>query len=231
MNNKLLLAGVLMLGASNLYGLDMAEKSLFKAIRENRPSRVVELLKENVNPNITTAKTERTPLYLAVTYGDVKVVKDLLEHGANPNLKDRLGDYPLTWVAHATVVSAPKRIQITKDLLKHGADPNVKDRYGRTPLSWAVANGNTQIIKDLLELDANPNIKDDNGDYPLTLACREGNANIVYDLLKHGSLSLVTNGNSLEAFNRWKVNDHRGFKEVIDRLKKDGIDTKKLKLF
>ncbi len=54
------------------------------------------------------------------------LVRILLEHGADPNEKDReTGNAPL----HVC-----KRAALAKLLLKHGADPAANNREGRTPL-------------------------------------------------------------------------------------------------
>ncbi|MBS0235765.1 MAG: ankyrin repeat domain-containing protein [Proteobacteria bacterium] len=69
----------------------------------------------------------------------------LLEHGANPNIKDRFSDTPLHYAAD---VGSLFKI---KALLEHGADKNLNNCDGQTPMDLAAEVGNTTAIQALLE--------------------------------------------------------------------------------
>jgi ankyrin repeat protein len=56
-------------------------------------------------------------------------VKLLLEHGADPNIKNKDGITPLHWAVFKSGV----HVEVVKLLLEHGADPNIQNKKGRTP--------------------------------------------------------------------------------------------------
>ena len=104
-------------------------------------------------------------LNVAVRYGDVDLVKLLLDRGAEVNMKS-YGDAPL----HSAIEfeSAYDPIVKLKLLLDYGSDPNVKNMYGDTPLHQATnPDTNDEFIKILLENGADPNVKDKFGRTPL----------------------------------------------------------------
>jgi cytohesin len=84
------------------------------------------------------------PLQLAVSGSDVKVVRNLLRLGANPNARDQRGRTPLHEWADTSVSSwQPRRdraehVQKLKLLLRAGANINARDREGTTPLQIAL---------------------------------------------------------------------------------------------
>jgi ankyrin repeat protein len=84
------------------------------------------------------------PLQLAVSGSDVKVVRNLLKLGANPNARDRLGRTSLHEWASTSVSSWQGRreramhVQKLRLLLRAGVNINAKDREGCTPLQIAL---------------------------------------------------------------------------------------------
>ncbi|MCX5827124.1 MAG: ankyrin repeat domain-containing protein [Deltaproteobacteria bacterium] len=81
-----------------------------------------------------------TPLLLAATDGHTAMVRLLLEHGANPNMKNFDGVTAL----HNAVFE--KQIDIVKLLLEYGADPTIKDRFGNTPIDLAQREPGTGLL-------------------------------------------------------------------------------------
>lgn len=72
-----------------------------------------------------------TPLHQAAkTRGTA--LEGLLEHGANPNLTDELGQTPLHYAARFSTVSS------VEALLANGADANLRDKANKTPLDLAL---------------------------------------------------------------------------------------------
>ena len=90
--------------------------------------------------------------------GSAEDVRLLLEHGANPNVREpRTGRTPLF------EAGAAGNLKALNDLLKAGADVNAQDFEGDTVLHRAAYGDNTELIKWLLRHGANPKIKNVNG--------------------------------------------------------------------
>jgi uncharacterized protein len=80
--------------------------------------------------------------------GDAKLVKELLDKGAYPNVRDPDGRTPLTesvWNNH---------VEVVKLLLDKGADPNQKKNDGATPLSIATGKGYKELVELLKKAGA-----------------------------------------------------------------------------
>ena len=98
-----------------------------------------------VDPNIRD-KDGWTPLHYAAWKRRLKVVKLLLEHGADPNIQEnKYGKTPLHYAVsrclenkfgrtllHFTV--SRRHVDVARVLLDHGADPTISDNEGMTPL-------------------------------------------------------------------------------------------------
>lgn len=110
------------------------------------------------------------------------VVKVLLEHGADPNVRDFYGKTLLVAVCEA---GADRDTETVRLLLEHGADPNIRGEAG-TPLLYAVnmgPRGNTEVVRLLLEHGADPNAKDKADSSALVCAVDKHNAEIVKALI------------------------------------------------
>ncbi|WP_265027331.1 ankyrin repeat domain-containing protein [Wolbachia endosymbiont (group A) of Bombylius major] len=104
---------------------------------------------------------------------------DLLEAGADPNIKDNKGKTPL----HDTALYNC-RYEDVDCLLGLHANPNIQDREGKTPLHYyaAYCTSKSREIMDLLVKNgADLSIKDNDGKTPLQIA--SDNNNIIECLL------------------------------------------------
>ena len=63
--------------------------------------------------------------------GTVPIVRLLLSHGADPNVKDEMGQTP---------IFTTKSPQVILELVAGGADPNATDCWGLTPMMYATLN-------------------------------------------------------------------------------------------
>lgn len=121
--------------------------------------------------------TQRSPDF------DLELVKTLLNRGANPNLKERLGVTPL-----GRALSSG-RLELVELLLLHHADPNQPDGEGSsamTPLEIAVGR-DKDIVMKLLSAGADPKKEVVEGRL-LSRAARL-QPNVVPILKQHGAVS------------------------------------------
>ena len=88
----------------------------------------------------------------AVDRGNTDAVRALLEHGANPNMKESKGDQTaLMWA------TAGKHTEILKLLLDRKADTHPQSKGGFTALLFAVQQGDIEAVRSLLNAGADPN--------------------------------------------------------------------------
>uniref|UniRef100_A0ABD2XJ90 Uncharacterized protein n=1 Tax=Trichogramma kaykai TaxID=54128 RepID=A0ABD2XJ90_9HYME len=114
----------------------------------------------------------RTPLHLALTYGDEKLVEVLLRRDADPSLATNEGSTPLHLICSR---KDPERVESffeICDKLRKSVDVNARGRWFRTPLSLALMPGGEKLVELLLKRGACPNTADDYGLTVLHLICR-----------------------------------------------------------
>ncbi|XP_038576239.1 BRCA1-associated RING domain protein 1 [Micropterus salmoides] len=93
-----------------------------------------------------------TLLHLAAIKGDVEAVKELLDQGADPNLKDNAGWTPLHEACNLG------HLAVVEMLVSSGALLNTPGYENDSPLHDAVRNGHPAIVKLLLKLGASQNV-------------------------------------------------------------------------
>ena len=130
----------------------MPVKTHIECIREfllQIPDIISDLLKVANNDGTTPLSVRTgsggTILLVACNKGDIKIVKKLLEAGADPNETDKFGITPMSvrtgsggTILHDACDKGD--IDLVKKLLEAGADPNVTDEFGFTPLMRAVVS-------------------------------------------------------------------------------------------
>ncbi|MFE8032090.1 ankyrin repeat domain-containing protein [Thiohalocapsa marina] len=136
------------------------------------------------------------PLHVAVSQGRVAIARELLDHGADTDVRDRLGRTPLHLaLANGKLPAAellwqhgtdddPQALlfQLVADqtadrdslhfLLSQGAALNTAGPSGTPPLHQAVSAGNVKLAKHLISAGAEVNLTDTAGNTPLALAER-----------------------------------------------------------
>ncbi|HUS81592.1 MAG TPA: ankyrin repeat domain-containing protein [Armatimonadota bacterium] len=126
-----------------------------------------------------------------------EIVALLLEHGADPNYRDRAGGTPLNIVCHQTYAEGTP--EIVDILLAHGADPNARDFDGYTPLHLCINTSGyldertPEVVDRLLAYLADPNARDYAGRTPLHMAAGRYGSNpsvarqVITALLRYGA--------------------------------------------
>jgi ankyrin repeat protein len=102
-----------------------------------------------------------TALHVASFKGHLQVVRYLLRHGIDVNVRNSGNDTPLllaSWKGHRDVVQY---------LLEHGADVGLQDQFLNTPLSLAANWGHVDAIRLLLEHNADVSSQNKDGMTPL----------------------------------------------------------------
>jgi ankyrin repeat protein len=121
--------------------------------------------------------TGQTPFLRSALSGDTKVMRLLLEHGADPNIPTLAGTTALmaaagvNWtVAQTYTVSKEALLEAVKICLEHGADVNAINSMGLTAVMGAANRGSDEIISYLVEKGARLDVKDAVGRTPVTWA-------------------------------------------------------------
>src|SRR5574343_1244033 len=95
--------------------------------------------------NSVDSKLKWSPLYRTVICGHIEATEFLLKKGADPNIKNNIGETPLH---QATENSQAKLVKL---LLKYKADPNSQQNDGNTPLHQSSYKGDESIVSMLLQ--------------------------------------------------------------------------------
>ena len=92
---------------------------------------------------------DASPLHYAALFGSADSVRILLQAGADPNVKNRIGDTPLTFAAF----DFPK----TRLLIAAGADVNAHSQFGQSPLMIAASvQRNAATVRYLVQKGVDP---------------------------------------------------------------------------
>ncbi|XP_076049162.1 uncharacterized protein LOC143029879 [Oratosquilla oratoria] len=168
---------------------------------ENRLTTIRMLLESGAKADVDEHEPWTVPLTRAVQCKDIRLVKLLVEHGADVNKADCRDGLPLN--VAATVGSST----IIEYLLKQGADPRKRDNEGFTALYSAMSCHLTDSLSVLIEVGqlteedicAKPPDRSDgqltatkcntlpDGVTPLMLACQYHNMGAAFMLLERGA--------------------------------------------
>ncbi len=134
---------------------------LSESVRKDLPDIVDTLLASGMNPSAA--------LHDAALQGRIKLLKTLLDHGADVNHRTATGTTPL----HDAAIRG--NVEAARILLESGADVNAREtESGDTPLYMAAAMGRDEVAVLLLSKGANPDIPSKEGGTPLHAAITNG---------------------------------------------------------
>ncbi len=151
--------------------------------RTNQPRPVEETTKtlpSEPSGRVAVSQAYLGSLLQAIWKEDISSVKELLENGADPNARTKLGAAPLH-------IAAKKESEIIRLLIAYGADPNARDENGLTPLMAAASAGQVHNVKLLLTAGADLNGRDEQGSTALMRTVIQGSPNGVEVLLENGA--------------------------------------------
>ena len=158
-----------------------AQSTLIDAARNNDHAAAIGLLAERADPN-QTESDGTTPLHWAVHNDDAKLVRRLLEAGAQVGVAN---DYGATPMSEAAVVAD---VAVLGALLDAGADVDSANADGQTALMVVARGGNTAALKLLIERGADVNARElRKGQNALMWAVAQGHADVVDLLLASGA--------------------------------------------
>ncbi|KAJ5549109.1 hypothetical protein N7513_006343 [Penicillium frequentans] len=156
-------------------------------------------------------------LQAAASNGHEKVVKILLDRGAEVNL--RVGN--TNPILEASSKGHQNVVQV---LVDHGADVNCRGGRDGNALLMASTHGHKEVVQILLDNGANANDPGEKYWYALVAASRKGHENIVQNLLDHGADINAKDGlygSSWDALQAAVFEDHR---KVVQILLDHGAD-------
>ncbi len=130
------------------------------------------------DPMILIGTSSTTPLAGAVRYGDLDVLKKLIELGADVRQVDGGGLNP---VGRAVLGN---QVEAARILIEHGADVNHADKIGMTPLLYAASIdfGDAAMIELLLGAGARADARTKEGATALELARRYNHTHLIPSL-------------------------------------------------
>lgn len=166
----------------------------------------------------------RTPLSWAVAYGHEEISNLLLQHGADPDHKNRYGCTPLFYAA----VSG--NVRIVQSLIKAGARVDTLDQNGRTPLFHAASGNSLHLMPVAFHGDCLASVKllldhggsaiqvDKIGQTPLFAAAGNGRESVVKLLIErnaHIEYATSSDLGKLDPLAFAAMNGHSGITKLL----------------
>ncbi|HBE67481.1 MAG TPA: ankryin [Planctomycetaceae bacterium] len=165
-----------------------------------------------------------TPLLSAIAFDNLELVRFLLKHGADPNVRVNDG---YTCLLTASESDTEDSITIVAELIQAGANIHTTGINGFTPLHMAAARGHVEKARLLIDAGAGVNRRKDidASETPLMEAAFTGQPSTVHLLLANGAdpsmRDTVNNRTPLEiAQDAAKGPDP----DVVNYLKKENIE-------
>ena len=124
----------------------------------------------DINLNIQDNEYEFTPLHYLINLNNTKLVKLLLDKGANPNIQDKFGNSLL----HYSIIE--KNINAFTEIIKNKSiNVNIWNIYGKIAIHIVLEKQPLNLHKYLLDLIplSNLNIQDSDGNTPLHLLLKD----------------------------------------------------------
>ncbi|HSR51298.1 MAG TPA: ankyrin repeat domain-containing protein [Acidobacteriota bacterium] len=198
---------------------------LHLAAREGHVDSVLHLLSAGASVDVAGREESRAvPLLIAVTGGLTETAQALLDHGADPNSRNRHQVTPLMAAAYRG------HPQLARLLLERGADLEAVNQDGNTALLMAVFRRHPEVVKLLSEegarVDLEARIKGFGTVAPLMLAAGRGDHEIAETLLRHGApVDVINEMDDLGRLTPLMMAAWKGDEKMVELLLKHGADS------
>ena len=164
-----------------------------------------------------------TALHSASFAGHLQVVRYLLQHGVDDNVRNTESETPLllaSWKGHRDIVQC---------LLDHGADLDLRDTQDYSPLMLAAFYGHISVIRLLLEHNADVNSQNKHGQTPLHNTMRSDcfmadRTQIVRLLLKNGANANARDSKRQTPLHLHLVSERSDVLDILRLLLEHGAD-------
>ena len=215
----------IVLTRSNIKAPEWGERALWECASKGHVNLLVFMLNNGVDVNAVVEVPENTNakcilLHRASFYGQFGVVRLLVEHLADVNIRNANNDTALHFAAKSGSVNIINllvdkgmsanltnthddtplhvsarcgNLEATKTLIERGAAVNSTNLYGNTPLMSAAYDGKSEVFYYLTEVGADINIRNIQDDSGLHYAALSGSVEIVKFLLDKGMSVNLTN--------------------------------------
>ncbi|KAF5701144.1 ankyrin repeat-containing protein [Fusarium globosum] len=177
--------------ASNYQAFNPQIPSIFDAALYDNYDEVYSLIQQNVDVNAINPNTGATALHMASGLERGRIVKILLEAGADHSIIDDLHETPM----HQAAITG--NCEAVKLLLEAGASPHGKGRDGSTPIHMAAWNAGPATLQVLLKAGGDINARSDSGETPLLAA--GGYDDLVEFLVQEGADLEIADNNGMTA--------------------------------
>lgn len=190
---------------------------LFNAINE------VNLESITILPNAIVNALDSTGLSAlshAVRSKELKLVKLLLEKGANPNLinKDNLRT---TALMQCSNVNSP---EIAALLIEKGADVNILDKNGDPVIHWAAYFGQEELTQLLLDHNAKTDLSSIHSDGVMQVALKEWKSNIVATLMVNGVSTVLVSASGKKLIDAVKTQKIQFLQNTLTKVSTNTLD-------
>ncbi|XP_051165182.1 putative ankyrin repeat protein RF_0381 isoform X1 [Leptopilina boulardi] len=205
----------------NIYGLNYSESwkggyhLLCDALERNNLAIAKLLLTRGSRVNSLPKRTHSTPLQLAIINGDMKIIKMILDRGAEIN-QSKFGKTAL----HIAIEK--KKIEIIELLLKRGAEYKDISFQGKSLFYIAIEKNYDKIVKFLLQHGAQIDDPVQNDTTILQLAVKEKSIEFVNNVLKY--FPDINNKNNRQSFKIAVYGNGKQYKTIVESLLEYGFN-------
>ncbi|XP_075972415.1 ankyrin repeat, SAM and basic leucine zipper domain-containing protein 1 [Anticarsia gemmatalis] len=163
------------------------ENNLQEAIINGNVQEVEEIVAAELNDQVNTKLDSGwTPLMHACFHAQDKIVKLLLDKGADPNFHSDSVTPVMTACSNSSANNATI-YNIVMDLIDKGCILNIGDKYGQTPLMRAISSGRAAVVEKLIYLKVNIEMRDQQGWTAVFWAAHHNQPEILEILIAQGA--------------------------------------------